>query len=240
MSAGGVATSMPRMLGRRHHHLPHGLVGELEDVVDQLLFRLLEDALGRALTDERADLGFRHERRLRRRGETERAQDGVRGCGQYPHERAGEEGEPEYRPRHAHGQPLRVAERDGLRHQLADDQRRVGDGQHDQGERQRARRLTGAEAGQDGGERLGGGGAADRGGQRADERDPDLDGGQEGVRRLLEPEGGRDARRPRPHRLQAARARGHQGDLRGREEAVQQDAEHDGVGPVVTPGISVA
>jgi hypothetical protein len=136
-----------------------------------------------------------------------------------------------------------VPQPDLLGHQLADDERQVGDGEHDDAQREasaycRDRRHPGEVAR----ERRGQPRAAEGAGQHAHQRDPHLHRGQE-ARRLLRQRQG--AAGPRVARfgalLQARLAGGDHGDLAHREDAVEyqeckDDQDFGGHGLGVLPG----
>jgi hypothetical protein len=124
--------------------------------------------------------------------------------GEDPDQPAGDPAQGEDRPRDDDGQPLGVAQRDGLRRQLAEDQRQIGDRDDDQPQRGRLGRAPEPGADQQRREGLHRGGTADGRGQRADQRDPHLDGGQERLGALLQAQRGGGGRRAGAERNQAA------------------------------------
>ena len=131
-------------VGPRDHHVGDVLVGEVEHLVDHLLLAALDLALlGRAREQHpQLDLGMR---RVLGAGHllAERLQHVLGRALQEPDERLEEDEEPAHGRRHRKRDPLRVAERDPLRDELADHDVQVGDDQQreDHGEDRRQRRL---------------------------------------------------------------------------------------------------
>ncbi len=214
----------------RHHDRAQRPVGEADDAFEEVALRLVEDAGVGALGDHRLDLLLGHRRSAPRRGaarspstasvERRRNQTiGVPIGGEHGH-RAGDEG----------GDALGVPERQPLRHQLADDQRDVGGGDHDDGEGQRA--GDGGQCrypAQHAGERLGQGGAGVGAGEDADQRDADLHRGEKSGRILAEPERPAGAAVAGPgHGLEPSPPGGDDGELGHGEEPVQNNEhQHD-------------
>ena len=75
-------------LGTRHHHLVRLLVGEVEDLVQELLLHLLHDAGLAGLGDDQADVLLRVGDDAGGRGlDSEEAREGIRRGLEEPHER---------------------------------------------------------------------------------------------------------------------------------------------------------
>ena len=124
-------------LGPRDHHVVRLLVGEVEDLVEHLLLRLL-DLLG--LRDDQADVLLRvHRHPGRRRLDAEEPRDAVRRSLQDPDERVGDPAQPVERHGEPERQPLGPLERDRLRHELAEDDAQVRQDQEREQERDAAR-----------------------------------------------------------------------------------------------------
>ena len=155
----------------------------------------------------------------------EGAQQHLGGPRQQPHERPRELGEDRHRARDIARDVLRIDLAQPLRHQLADDDRHVGDDDDDErGRRPVGIRLARAERLEPVGEGVGERRLADDPVQDADRRDADLDRRQEAVRIGAQREGDRRAAVAfLGELLEPGLARGDQRDLGHREQTVQHD-----------------
>jgi hypothetical protein len=170
-------------LGPRHHHVVGFLVGEVEDLVEHLLLRLL-DLL--RLRDDQADVLFRVHGQAGGRGlDAEQARNGVGRLLEHPHQRIRDPAQPVERDGEPDGHALRPLQRDRLRHQLAEDDAQVGQDEEREDERDAARHPVVEEARQEG--------LPQCTQQDPEDGDPDLDGGDE-ANGLVE----QTERRPRP------------------------------------------
>ena len=127
----------------RDHHLVHLLVGEVEDLVEHLALPVLDLAGLARDVQQHLQLGLGVHLVLRaRRLKADPAQHGGRHVLEKPDERREEHEEAPHGRRDGQRGPLRVAERDALRHELADHdvQRRDHDeGDHDRQDRREHR-----------------------------------------------------------------------------------------------------
>ena len=109
-------------LGPGHHHVRRLLVREVEDLVEHLLLLLLELALDRRALEQHLQLCLRVDGALRAgRLHPERPKCDVARALQEPDQRLEEDEERPHRRREPQRDPLRVAERHPLRHELAGD-----------------------------------------------------------------------------------------------------------------------
>ena len=132
-------------LGPRHHHGRDLLVGEVEDLVEHLLLLLLELALLGRAREQHLQLGLRVDLHLAAgRLQPERAQDRLARALQHPDQRLEDDEEAAHRRRDGERHPLRVAEREPLRHQLADDHVQEGDDQEREREGDHRRDTSGS------------------------------------------------------------------------------------------------
>ena len=134
----------PLHVGPRRHDGADPRVGEVEDLVDQLGLRALEDAGGRPFPDQVAHLLLRDRDGGGRVAQADTAQHEPRGRRQEGDDTAGHAAEPGDGAGREAGDALGIAQGDGLRHQLPDDERHVGDHDDDEGQRERGRRPAGA------------------------------------------------------------------------------------------------
>ena len=119
-----------RTSGRGDHHVGDLLVGEVEDLVDHLLLAALDLALLRRAREQHPQLGLRVGLVLgARRLLAERAQHELGRALQQPDQRPKHEEEAAHRRRDGERRPLGMAERDPLRHELADHDVEEGDDQ---------------------------------------------------------------------------------------------------------------
>ena len=115
-------------LGAGHHHVGDFLVGEVEDLVEHLLFLVLDLSLLRRRAEEHAQLGLGVRLVLGARWlEAERAQDQRGRFLEHPDQRPEDEKEPVDGRRQRERGALGMAERDPLRHELADHDVQVRD-----------------------------------------------------------------------------------------------------------------
>jgi hypothetical protein len=155
------------------------------------------------------------------------AQDQPGGSLEQPHRRGGKAGQRRHRRGHERGHPLGIGERDLLRHELADDEREVGDGRDYRGHRDR---LCGSgskpERLEIAGEVLSQGGASKGASEHANERDPDLHAREEASLVLKQTQSGSSAGTAcLGHNNEARPARGDDGELGHGEEAVEDNQE---------------
>ena len=121
-------------LRSRHHHVGDVLVAEDEDLVDHLLFLVLDLALLARAREQHAELRLGERLALgARRLEPEQVEDAVGRLAQHPDERREEREEDPHRRRDPERGALRMAERDALRDELAEHdveerQQQVGEG----------------------------------------------------------------------------------------------------------------
>ena len=205
-------------LGPRDHHVVGLLVGEVEDLVEHLLLRLL-DLLG--LRHDQADVLLRvHRHPGRRRLDAEEPRDPVRRPLQHPHERIRDPPQPVERHGKPEGQALGALERDRLRHELAEHDAQVGQDQERDEEGDAARDPV-VEVARE--QRLAQGTEQD-----PEHRDPDLDRGDEAHGLVEQPE-----RRPRPavaalrQLLEAGAPRRHERVLGGDEDRIPQHEQEN-------------
>ncbi len=217
----------------RHHHLVHLGLGQLDDPVDHLLLVLFDASLLAPRLDEHLQLLGRQVAGLGPILAPQGAHQDVRDGRYEPHNRAQRTIEPADRARHEEGEAVREGERQRLRHQLADDDRRQCDEQRhdheadlvggilDEGQRDQL-----DHPGEAAGERHG----AKGGGEEAEEGERDLDRGQEAARVLGQVLGHSCRAVPLADQLVEPMALdGDQGDLAGREEAPDRDErQYDG------------
>jgi hypothetical protein len=160
----------------------------------------------------------------------EEAQDPLRGDREQLHERVHQPRQQMHRQRDPGRDCLRRVQREPLRHQLAEDQRAVGDADHDDCERDLLRvRADERQVRERGGELRHKRGLAERAAGNPDQRDPDLDRRQESPRVLDQAERRRCAGMAvLGEVLQPAAPAGDDGGLRHREDAVgEEEREQD-------------
>ena len=129
-------------LGPRHHHLVDLLVREVEDLVEHRLFFLVDDAGVLGGRDHHPNLVLvRDDDPCRGRRDAEEARERVRGFLQEPHDRIRADVERLDRERDPERRVLVLRERDGFRHELAEDDVQVRDDREreDEGDRRRER-----------------------------------------------------------------------------------------------------
>ncbi len=219
---GRVVEVDPVHFDTRRHHAPDRAVGKAQHALDHVALGHVEHAGLRALRDHALHLLLRH-RALALLRDAQEAGKRPGGNAEEPHDGGAGDGEPRHDRGNGGGDALGIVEGDALWHQLADDEREIGDGDHDQGERDGigvgAERLLPHQA-----QRLGQRGAGKGAGEDADQSDADLHGGEK-TRRLFE----QLQRRARAghvlvrHLLQPGATRRHDGQLRHGEEAVQHN-----------------
>ena len=207
--------------GPRHHHVGRLLVGEVEDLVEHLLLLLFELALdGRAL-EQHLQLRLRVDGAFgSRRLQPEHAQRDLARALQEPDQRLEDDEEQPHRRRDEERRLLRVAERDALGDELADDdvEERQDEEREDHGHDGRHHRI----------EELGQRVLAQGSDRQRGDRDPELHRGDEPWRLVGEAEDGAgpavalvgELVHPRP-------AYGHERVLGRDEEAVQQHERRD-------------
>jgi hypothetical protein len=191
--------------------------------------RRLDDPGALGLGDEQADLLLRHAL-PRLLPPPEQPEEEPGGDLEQPHRRRGDAGQRRHRRGHGGGDALGVAQRDLLGHELADDQREVGDHRDHDGH---ADRLGGAgpqaERPEVAREVPGQGGAAEGAGEHADQRDADLHAGEEAALVLEQAQGGAGPGVPGVgHGGEPRPAGGDDRELGHGEEAVEDDQEGDG------------
>ena len=208
-------------LGPRHHHVRGLLVGEVEDLVEHLLLLRLDLAAPGRVAEQHPQLGLGVDAALRVRLEPERAEDELRRALQHPDHRLHQHEEAAHGVRHRERRPLRIVERDALRHELADHdvEERDDEEREDHGDHRRDERV------EDLHERM----LAERSDRQARERDAELHRRDEARRVGRDPQhGARTAvalllelgEPGAPHR--------HEAVLGGDEERVQKDDRRDG------------
>ena len=124
-----VARVDPVDVRARRHHRAHRAVGEAEHSLDHLVLLAMDLPYLRSFGDEHADLLFRHAFVGMTR-HTQRPQHSVVRDAQQPNQRPTQPGHGGDGPRDARSHLLRIAQREMLRHQLADDEREISDSDH--------------------------------------------------------------------------------------------------------------
>src|SRR6185312_4830207 len=221
----------PFDLSARRHHGADAAVAEAEHHLDHGRFRRLEMAGGGGLAQHQRDLLLGHRRRLTRAHRNE-PQDQVARRTEEAFRRPARPGHHLQKPGQPCGEIFGPAERQPLRHQLAEDQREIGDEDHDRGKADRFRIIGGPawERLEVLRQRVGERGAAEGAGDDADDGDADLHSGEKASGIALQLERHPGAVAPElGGMLEPRLARRHHGHLRHGEEAVQQDQqEYDG------------
>ena len=208
----------------------HSAVVKLEDILDELLLLHVEHALARAGIHHGLDLLFADLLVVRVGVDAQQTQDAVGGHGQDPDDRCKDLRHHRQHGGHGHGQLFGFLHGQTLGHQLAEDQRKVGqdDRDHNDGdgiEHFGGQRDAGGQEhlGQRVGEVVCGEGAA----QEAGEGDGDLDGGQKAGRLLdkaLQALGAAVA--VFRHFGDFAVVEGDDGDLSAGKNSVERDQDH--------------
>jgi hypothetical protein len=126
-----------------HHDVARLTIGEIEDVVQQLLLRARDHPGALRLVDERAQFRCRADALARHYVPDleRRAKEDARGSLQDPHRRPRGHGDHLHRTRDQRGERFRTVERQRLRHQLAEHDRQVGDERESDHEGQPARQA---------------------------------------------------------------------------------------------------
>ena len=209
-------------LGPRHHHVRGLLVGEVEHLVEHLALVLLDLAVRRRHLEQHLQLGLRVRLPLRQRGiDADRALRRIARSLQEPDQRLEDEEEGAHRNRDAERDPLGVAEREALRHELTDDDVHERDDQEREQDRDERAEVHAEQVRQ----HL----LADRADRERCERDAELHRGDE-MRRVagdLHHRAGGAAPLV-DELLQPRAAHGDERVLGRDEEAVQQDQNGDG------------
>ena len=212
----------------RRHQATGRSVGQPHDARDHVAFLGLEHAGALGLGDDGLDL-LVGDPLLGLPALSEQAQHQPAGDVEQPDERGGDRGDERHQRGDAGGNALGIAQRDLLGHQLADDQRQVGNDDHDDADAQRQRdgRID-ARAGKRRAQPFAQGGAREGARQHADKGDADLHGGEElaGVLLQLEGHGGAAAPLGREH-LEARRPGGHDGEFAHCKQAVDEGQDGD-------------
>ena len=117
----------------RSHQVAHGQLIEIERAVDDVALDLVERAGAEALLHQTAHL-ILGDGRVGPGFHSEQPQQHLGGLAEKRDERRGEHREPVHEFRHAERDAFRIAQADALGHQFADDERQIGDGDHDQAE----------------------------------------------------------------------------------------------------------
>ena len=212
----------PDDVGSRHHHVRRLLVGEVEDLVEHLALVLLDLAVLRRHLEQHLQLRLRVRRAFDlARVDADRALRDLARALQEPDQRLEDEEEGPHGNRDAERDPLRVAEGEPLRHELADDDVHERDDQEREQHREERAEPDPEQIRQD----L----LADRADRERRERDAELHRGDE-VRRIARDLHHR-ARRPAPlvdELLQPGAAHGDERVLGRDEEPVQQDQKGNG------------
>ena len=115
------------------HEIPHGQLIEIERAVDDVALDLVEGAGAQALLHQPAHLVL-GDGRVGPGLHAEQPQQHLGGFAEKGDERRGEHRKPVHEFRHAERDAFGIAQADALGHQLADDERKVGDGDYDQAE----------------------------------------------------------------------------------------------------------
>ena len=210
-------------LGPRRQHRADVAVVEVQDVADHLVLGVEEHALFGPLLEHHPDLLGGHPGLLRL-PDAEEAKDAVGRETQHPHDGTAGGGEQLHRARDERGDGLRMRQRKALGHELADDQRKVGEEEDHDAERQSlcigSDGRNALEAAPDpGGDRS----VADGTVQDADAGDADLDARQETRRLRRQDQRVARAGVARVGHLHEPRAlRTNDRDLRHREDAIEE------------------
>ena len=115
-------------LGARHHHVRRLLVGEVEDLVEHLALALLDLAALRRHLEQHLQLGLRVHLAVRVVGiDPDQPLCSLAGALEHPDQGGRDEEERPHRHRDAERDPLRIAEREALGDELADDDVHEGD-----------------------------------------------------------------------------------------------------------------
>ncbi len=124
-------------VGPRGHQHADPPVGEAEDALHHILFRLLEDAGPGGLTEQDPDV-FLGDLRPGGRSHPERRKDRLGRYAQHPDDGGDDQGEEPYRARDRRCDPLGVGHGHPFWYQFADHKRQIGDGGDDGYARKRA------------------------------------------------------------------------------------------------------
>ena len=201
----------------------------MHDGIEHLVLDRLDHAGTGSLGQQAGEFLLR-DAGIARAGDAQQAQHGVGRAAQDPDDGRTDPGNQRHRRRRPAGDALRIRQGQPLRHELAHDQRQVGDEDDDAADRQGVGgRRRHAGRGQRFGEMATQCRAAIGAGEDPDQRDAELDGGQEAGRIVQQPQ-----RRPRTaiavdgQLFEPAPPRRHHRQLGHRQGAVQQhQAEHE-------------
>ena len=215
-------------LAPRRHQGAGGAIGQAHDAGDHLALVALQHAGRLRFGDDGAHL-LLGDPLLRFALLTEQREHGLAREIEQEHQRRADPGEQRHRRRDAGSDALGIAQRDLLGHQLAEDQREVGDGDDDDADAQRIRcRLREAVRAEPFRQARAERGTRKRAREHADERDADLHGGEKAAGVFRKAHGCRRASVALiAENLEPSRPRGDDGEFRHGKQTVDDGQHHD-------------